>query len=233
MAVDHLPHPLEPNNVSPQHRGIFGGTFNPPHAGHLQVAQAALTQAGLTQVLWVPTYRPPHRRVTSLVSFEHRLEMVQQAIAPFAPFHASAVEEQLAYSAGGPSFAIHTLTHLQHQYSKSHWYWILGLDAFCTLPRWRHHRELVPQCTWLIAPRSASSTTVQNKPDDFQQIEAIAHLFKSEGISLRWHLLSMPSIEISSSLIRRYCGDRLSISGLVPIAVEDYIHRYNLYGADS
>jgi nicotinate-nucleotide adenylyltransferase len=232
MAMDTLPQLLEPTSQSPQHRGIFGGTFNPPHFGHLQVAQTALTQASLNQVLWVPTYRPPHRQATALVSFEQRLTMVQRAIAPFPLFQTSDVEQHLAHSETEPSFAIHTLTDLQHQYPNSHWYWILGLDSFCTLIRWQHRRELVPQCTWLIAPRIASTRAKQSL-EASTQIEAIAHLFKSEGISLRWHLLSMPSVEISSSLIRQYCGDRRSIHGLVPIAVESYIRQYKLYGQDS
>jgi nicotinate-nucleotide adenylyltransferase len=232
MAIRNLPQSLEPSSPLPQHRGIFGGTFNPPHIGHLQVAQAALTQAGLDQVLWVPTYRPPHRQTTALVSFEHRLEMVNRAIASFPLFCASDVEKQLAALEAGPSFAIHTLTYLQHQYPNSYWYWILGLDSFFTLPQWRHHQALVPQCTWLIAPRDTSTTSTYHSKE-LQQIKAIAHLFKSEGISLRWHLLSMPSMEISSSLIRQYCGDRRSIIGLVSLDVEDYVHQYKLYESNS
>lgn len=232
MASRDLPPKLEPNSQFPQHRGIFGGTFNPPHIGHLQVAQAALAQTGLDQVLWVPTYCPPHRRAAALVSFEHRLEMVNQAIAPFPLFSASNVEKHLAVSEAGPSFAIHTLTYLQHQHPNSHWYWILGLDSFCTLPRWRHHQVLVPQCTWLIAPRGTSMPS-KCPSEELQQIKAIAYSLKSEGISLRWHLLSMPSMEISSSLIRQYCGDRRSITGLVPVAVESYVHRYKLYEPNS
>lgn len=231
MASRDLSPSLEPNSQRPPHRGIFGGTFNPPHIGHLQVAQAALVQAGLDQVLWVPTYRPPHRRTAALVSFEHRLEMVNRAIAPLPLFRASDVEN-LSASDAGPSFAIHTLTCLQRQYPNSDWYWILGLDSFYTLPQWKYHQALVPQCTWLIAPR-ATPMTSKCRAEELQQIQAIAHVFKSEGISLRWHLLSMPSMEISSSLIRQYCGDRRSINGLVPVAVEDYVHHYKLYEPNS
>jgi len=218
-----------PNSSLPRpRRGIFGGTFNPPHSGHLQIALIAQQQAELTEVLWVPTYHPPHRAPETLISFEHRLEMVQRAIAPYPSFQVSAIEQQIGQSRG-QSFAIHTLTQLQQQYPQSHWCWILGLDAFCTLPRWYHNHQLVPQCTWLVAPRQNAPVPNQGASNGKLQAAAIAHQFQQQGIALRWHWLDMPPVAVSSSQIRRYCGDRQPITGLVPEAVEAYIHNHNLY----
>ena len=132
-----------------QRRAILGGTFNPPHLGHLAVAAVALERAGLQQVIWVPAGQPHHRTIDRLTKLPHRLEMLRLAIAPYPAFSLSTVECDRA----SPSYAVHTLLELQRQYPTSHWYWIIGLDAFQTLPRWYRRLELIPQCTWLVAPR--------------------------------------------------------------------------------
>ena len=132
-----------------QRRAILGGTFNPPHLGHLAVAAVALERAGLQQVIWVPAGQPHHRTIDRLTKLPHRLEMLRLAIAPYPAFSLSTVECDRA----SPSYAVHTLLKLQRQYPASHWYWIIGLDAFQTLPRWYRRLELIPQCTWLVAPR--------------------------------------------------------------------------------
>ncbi len=132
-----------------QRRAILGGTFNPPHLGHLAVAAVALDQAALHQVIWVPAGQPPHRTIDPLTKLPHRLEMLRLAIAPYPAFSLSTVDCDRA----SPSYAVHTLLKLQRQYPASHWYWIIGLDAFQTLPRWYRRLELIPQCTWLVAPR--------------------------------------------------------------------------------
>lgn len=134
-----------------QRRAILGGTFNPPHVGHLAVATAALEQAALQQVIWVPAGQPPHRTIDSLPKLHHRLEMVRLTIAPYPTFSLSTVDCDRS-----PSYAVNTLLELQRHYPPSHWYWIIGLDAFQTLPRWYRRLELVPLCTWLVAPRIGS-----------------------------------------------------------------------------
>lgn len=132
-----------------QRRAILGGTFNPPHLGHLAVAAAALDQAALHQVIWVPAGQPPHRTIDCLTKLPQRLEMIRLAIASYPAFSLSTVDCDRA----SPSYAVHTLLELQRQYPASHWYWIIGLDAFQTLPRWYRRLELIPQCIWLVAPR--------------------------------------------------------------------------------
>ncbi|HIK40018.1 nicotinate (nicotinamide) nucleotide adenylyltransferase [Thermoleptolyngbya sp. M55_K2018_002] len=149
-----------------QRLGIFGGTFNPPHFGHLHIAESALRQAQLDRVLWVPAAVPPHRQGQDLVAIAHRLELVKRAIAPHPSFALCCVDPK---TAGDRSYAIDLLHQLETQYytqyiSNDHgieaadnqWFWIIGQDAFATLPRWYRRRELIPRCTWLVAPRRAS-----------------------------------------------------------------------------
>jgi len=194
-----------------QRIGIFGGTFNPPHWGHLLLAETALDQFALHQVLWLPTYRPPHKP-EQLPPFADRWAMVQQAIAPHPQFVASDLEQQL----GGISYANQTLQALMTHYPHTEWYWLLGADAFQTLPRWQHSEFLMAQCTWLVAPRSptASPTPPPSPPPTPR---------------CRWHWLTMPPVGLSSSLIRHYCQNGRSLRYLLPDPVRQYIHTHHLY----
>lgn len=203
---------------------ILGGTFDPVHWGHLLIAETALSQVALEQVIWVPTRRPPHKQAAK---FEHRLQMVQRAIADHPAFALSPG----AANRSDPSYAIQTLIDLQAVYPNTHWYWIVGLDAFQTLPRWYRRQELAAECDWLVAPRLCARG--EQSGGTWVQVqfvcEQVAQQLAEEGISIHWQILHMPWVGVSSSLIRQYCRDRYSIRYLVPEAVRIYIATHNLY----
>lgn len=200
-----------------QNIAIFGGTFNPVHLGHLLVAETALDQFGLDQIIWVPTYHPPHKR-RLMPTFNQRLEMVRLAIADQPAFSLSSLEAETPHT----SYAIATLKGLQALYPNTHWYWVLGTDAFQTLPKWRDSSTLAAQCTWLVAPRQINGQGEAWEEAVCQQVAA------QIGIP-NWHLLSMPLLKISSSLIRQYCLECRSIRYLVPDVVRTYIKKLKLY----
>lgn len=209
--------------------GILGGTFNPIHWGHLLVAESALTQASLSCILWVPTVQSPYKSVVQPVPLHHRCQMVKRAIESHPQFVLTADATTPA-----ATYAIDTLQILQRHYGLCDWHWIVGLDAFRSLPRWVGRRELIPQCTWLVAPRSVST-----QPDavgtgavtvDLQLWgQQIAEQLLAEAIVLKWQALDMPLVQISSSLVRRYCEQGRSIRYLVPDAVSEYIAAQALY----
>ncbi|GAB4365422.1 MAG: hypothetical protein Kow00121_01910 [Elainellaceae cyanobacterium] len=241
-----------------QSLAILGGTFNPVHWGHLWIAETALRQFTLDRVIWVPTYNPPYKSATKLLGFQHRVQMVQRAIANYPQFVLSTVEAQQP-----TSYAVQTLQALQTHYSSGHWSWIIGLDALQTLPRWYHHQELIKQCKWLVAPRSSSqacdlsgwdqppdgfernalvnfpplaqpqlTASLEMNPEFQQSIqicEQVEQQLAREAMQLDWHLLLLPPVNISSSLIRQRCRDRHSIRYLVPDAVQTYILEHHLY----
>lgn len=214
-----------------QKLGIFGGTFDPVHWGHLLIAQTALTQCGIDRAIWIPSGSPPHKSGVSVSCLAHREEMVRRAIAHNPAFVLESIDGEIA----GASYAIETLKHLQNLYPNTRWYWILGLDAFQTLPRWYRRQELIPACDWLVAPRLDPAFEPQLdakvQPMHFlcQQVES---QLLSQSISIRWTILSMPQFPISSSLIRHYCRQQRSIRGLVPEAVRIYIAQEKLYQSD-
>lgn len=196
---------------------VLGGSFNPIHQGHLLMAETALKQVNLDQIIWVPAYHPPHKQSEKLADFQHRFEMVKQAIASYPAFCLSTVDQNHT----GPSYAIDTLLDLQPCYPASQWYWIVGLDAFASLPRWYRRQELAAQCSWLIAPRSGQSVAAIG--------QQVAQQMAAQSIKIDWQILQMPLVKISSSLVRQYRRDRRTIQALVPKSVENYILAHDLY----
>lgn len=202
-----------------QQLAIFGGTFDPVHWGHLLVAETALHQIPLDQVIWVPSLNPPHKQAAL---FEHRLEMVRLATTDNPAFAVSLVEANRC----GTSYAINTLIDLSAFYPNTHWYWIVGLDTFQSLPRWHRVNELAQLCDWLIAPRLIRGETIAQSELICKQV---AQELTNQSLPIHWQLLHIPLVGISSSMIRNLCRDRQSIRYLVPDAVRIYTANHNLY----
>lgn len=199
--------------------GIFGGTFDPVHWGHLLIAESALHQVPLEQVIWVPSFNPPHK---TAARFEHRVAMLQQSIADNPGFSLSRVEENRP----GTSFAINTLTDLSIINPDTSWYWILGLDAFKTLPNWYRSREIAQLCNWLIAPRLLGAENIAQSELICKQV---AQQLTQNFIIIEWQLLHVPLVGTSSSLIRSLQNEHKSIRYLVPETVRRYIIQHRLY----
>lgn len=195
---------------------IFGGTFDPIHWGHLVVAQTALSQLNLERVIWVPVGNPPHKQG---LPYFHRCFMVELAIAD----HPAFILSSLTTAKIGPDYAVNTFFALQEVYPHSQWSWIIGLDAFLTLPRWHGREKLIPACNWLVAPRPDPNHSLE------QDCQKVVAQLAAQTIKISWQLLQMPEIGISSSLIRQYYTSGCSIRYLVPAAVENYITSQNLY----
>lgn len=213
---------------------ILGGTFDPVHWGHLVLAETALSQLELEKVIWVPVHQPPHKHCCD---YEHRRLMVEIAIAENSAF----VLEQTKTRQSEPDYAINTLIDLQSAYPNQQWFWLIGLDAFRTLPRWYDREKLIPACEWIVAPRTlphqvaaavistSSAVPWETNAQSTQLCKQVAKQLNSQNILIRWQLLPMPPLGISSSLIRQYCHQRRSIRYLVPEGVRAYIAAHSLY----
>ena len=199
---------------------IFGGTFNPIHWGHLLLAETAIDQLRLDRVIWVVDRSPPHKQLAAQLNFQYRREMVQMAIAN----HPAFILSPITTNSPGYSYAIEIFTELLAVYPQSHWYWIIGQDAFATLPRWYRRQELIPQCHWLVAPRPEGSN-IELK----LLVNTVLQQLTTQSITLRWQILPVPPVAISSSLIRQYCSEHRSIRYLVPEVVRTYILNHQLY----
>lgn len=196
-------------------QGILGGTFNPVHWGHLHMARAALTQAQLDRILWLPAGDPPHKPLAAGATTAQRVEMVKRAIQGHPEFVYCPLEVERA----GRSYAIVTVEALQQHYPGDEWFWIIGADAFADLPQWYRVKDLVAQVTWLVAPRSETT--------DWQGLWAGVQA--QIGAEVRALPLRMPTVGISSTEIRQACQRGESIRAYVPPAVASYIEEQRLY----
>lgn len=186
--------------------GILGGTFDPPHTGHLVLAERAREQLGLGKVLWVPAgepWRKPDRRVTP---GEQRAEMVALAIEGNEAFELSLLEIERA----GPSFSVDTLEALHERSPGDELVFIIGRDALLDMPNWRRPERLVELATLAIAPREGQDA-----------IDA--------PLRARVEAIDMPRIDISATELRRRATEGRSLRYLVPDGVRQYILQHGLY----
>jgi nicotinate-nucleotide adenylyltransferase len=194
--------------------GLLGGTFSPPHLGHLVCAQEAHSQFGLDRVVLVPVHSPPHKEVEFDPGVAHRVELCRRAVAGDPRFAVSTIESDVP----GPSYTVDTLRRLHERSPEHELTFILGGDQACELRAWREP-EGVLELAWLgIAEREAV-----RRDDICSQLDGL------RGVPERLRFFDMPRLDISSSLIRRRVVAGAPIRYLVPDAVADYIATAGLY----
>ncbi len=196
--------------------GILGGTFNPPHLGHLICAQEAQRELGLDRVLFVPARIPPHKPVEHEPGAEHRLELCRRAVAGDARFAVSDIELHRE----GPSYTVDTLTELHARAPHDELTLILGGDIAAGLADWHRPERVLELASVAIATRRGTARgTVEH---------TLAGLPGGE----RARFFSMPSVGISSTMIRRRVGAGVPIRYLVTDSVREHIEAQGLYRED-
>lgn len=194
--------------------GILGGTFNPPHLGHLVCAQEAYLQLRLEKVFLIPASIPPHKPITDEPGIEHRLEMCRLAIAGDDRFAVSDIEARRE----GPSFTVDTLEALHANQPQSEFFLIVGGDVAAGFTSWREPERVLALATLAIAERPGTSRA---------EVQRSLGLLTSGE---RARFFDMPAIEISSTMLRDRARQGGPTRYLVPDAVRDYIDRHRLYG---
>jgi len=195
--------------------GVLGGTFDPPHVGHLLLAEEARLALGLDQVLFTPAGAPWRKAGQELSPREDRLAMVRLAVADNPHFAVSTLEVERE----GPSYTAETLIALHEQLpDDSEIFFLLGQDSLADLPNWRQPQRIISLARLAVAARTA-----------WQPAEADALEKEVPGISQRLVWLDMSRIDISSTAVRDRVQRGLSIRCWVPPAVEEYIRQHGLY----
>jgi nicotinate-nucleotide adenylyltransferase len=193
--------------------GVLGGAFNPPHTGHLVLAQEALVQLELDSVVFMPMGRAPHREIAADPGAEVRFELAEAAVAGDDRFSASRLEVDRE----GPSYTVDTLRQLTEEHPDDELVWILGGDQAAALKRWRE-----PDAVLELATIAATDRGAWRRAGIF--VEA-AHL-RNSG---RLVFFEMPPIGLSSTYVRRRVARGQPIRYLVPDAVADLIESRGLY----
>ena len=196
----------------PHRVGVFGGTFDPIHVGHLAAARAAIHCAHLDRVVFVPTGQPPHR-VAALASGQDRLEMTRLATSGEMEFAVSDVE----LLRPGASFTSDTLRELQRLYPGAELFLVLGWDAARLFRSWHEPDEVSKLATVVVMARPGSGSPLGAGLD-------------AAGLDARHVIVcTMPTPDVSASAIRRDVRNGRPIEGKVPPAVERYIRDRHLY----
>jgi nicotinate-nucleotide adenylyltransferase len=197
--------------------GIFGGAFNPPHIGHLVLAQEAHGALGLDRVVFVPVGTAPHREVELDPGPEARLEMCELAIAGEPRFEASRIE----LDRPGPSYTADTLRTMREQSPGHELVLLLGADQATALPDWHEPEEVLRNALLGVAERAGQDASREGVE------RALAGLAGGERVEF----FDMPRIDVSASMVRRRAGEGRPLRFLVPDAVAGYIAEHGLYGA--
>jgi nicotinate-nucleotide adenylyltransferase len=194
--------------------GILGGTFNPPHVGHLVCAQEAYAQLELDQVLLAPVREPPHKAIEADPGCEHRVRLCELAVAGDERFGVSRVDADRP----GPSWTVDTLRRLHEQAPEHDLTFIVGGDMAYSLPTWREPEAVLELAELGVAEREGVGRA--------DVAEALSSL---PGALDRVRFFEMPRIDVSSSDIRRQVASGRPVRYLVPDAVADYMRAHELY----
>ena len=193
--------------------GVYGGTFDPVHRGHLAVARSVRKAFDLSRILFIPARQSP-LRAPPLASAQDRLAMVCRAIEGTPDFEASAIDIERP----GPSYMVDTLQGLASQFPAAEFFLILGADALAELPAWRQADRILTAAQIIAVPRPGHSPEI---PPEVLTLHPRA--------ARRIHVHCMPPVDIAASQIRAECARGRPIDAWAPPAVTQYIAAHQLY----
>ena len=200
--------------------GVFGGSFDPVHLGHLILAENCRQQAKLDQVLFIPCAMSPHKRDGAHGTDRQRLEMLDLAIGGHRDF----VRSDMEIKRGGVSYTIDTLRELEGSQPDNEWFFLMGADSLESFSSWKEPDEILKLAKPIVVGRPGSEIDLgsleKNSSADYVK-------------SLRDLSVESPLIEISSSNIRQRVAESKSIRFLVPRSIEQYIVTQKMYDAES
>ncbi len=195
--------------------GLLGGTFNPPHIGHLVCAQEAWAQLGLDRVLLVPVHSPPHKEAVGDPGVEHRVALCEAAVAGDERLAVSRVDADVP----GRSYTVDTLNRLHEARPGDQLTFIVGGDMAASLPEWHEPRTILERCTLGVAAR-----------DGVGREQILERLDRElPGAAERIRFFDMPRIDVSSTLVRSRIAEGKPVRYLVPDAVAAHVEREGLY----
>lgn len=197
--------------------GIFGGSFNPIHYGHLMICEYIKEEMGLDKVIFIPTGNPPHKEIG--VSAEDRYEMVKLAISPNPDFEISYIETTRL----NLSYTVDTIRELKKIYKEEKLYFLIGLDSLFQLKTWKKIGDLSQEIEFVVAlrPGYIDKEEINNEID-----------FLRENFGTKINLIKTPLYEISSTDLRDRIHEGKSLRYLIPKKVLDYIEESGFYKGD-
>lgn len=215
----NLPPRMQNAHAGVQRLGIFGGAFDPPHLAHVALVEAAMAQLKLDQVQVLPTGQAWHKP-RQLSDASHRLAMTRLAFGHLP----KVVVDEREVLRDGPSYTVDTLHELQDQYPQAQLYLLIGDDQRRSLPLWHEIDEIVRLAIICVADRDQAVPAWHEEPASAQ-----THATWPDTLQARIQTLVMPMMPHSATDIRVMAATDQTLTGLVPPAVERYIHEHHLY----
>ena len=203
---------------------VFGGSFDPPHLGHLHIADAATEQFGLDAVIWIPACVSPFKLTSSLSDADDRIAMIECTIRDRPRYSVSDIEIRRK----GISYTVDTLRFIRSSHPDSELFLLIGEDAYVSFERWSRPDEIRALAGLIVYPRGEQleRTDASDFSDEAVNSDA-SDLSDESGYSVSF--LDGPRIDVASSRIRKNIKNGQPIDGLVPTCVETYIQSKNLY----
>lgn len=206
--------------------GLLGGTFDPVHVGHLQLAEAVLDECGLDKIIFIPSAEPPHKNESTITPFEHRVAMLELISENKKQFECNSIEGGLAK----PSYTIDTLRVMREEYENiATLSFIIGADAFLDIATWKSYQKIPYLVKIILSPRKGFSN---------EKLFEILKMLGYESSGGRWlaatgqkdiSILESTPINLSSSTIRSLISQGEPVQHLLPKAVFDYLTKHSLY----
>ena len=197
--------------------GIFGGSFDPVHFGHLLLAECCREECRLDQVWFVPAAVPPHKRPGAIASASQRVEMLRLATGGNEAFHVSTLE----VDRGGVSYTVDTLEAVRREQPAAELFFLMGADSLADLPTWREPARICELARPIVVGRAGAP------PPDYSVLAPFVAADRLDAI--RQHRVDMPAVDLRASDLRRRIAAGLSIRYRTPRAVEKYIETQGLY----
>jgi len=212
--------------------GAYGGTFDPIHIGHIEIARAVVEYFALDCLLLIPAYKPPHKRLAAISQASHRFEMASLVFQDEPRINVSRIE----LDAPERPYTVQTMQHLQEEYGEeSQLFFVMGADSFEEITMWRDYQQLLSRFNTLVVTRPGSEVTFSHLPSAAQERvidlrgkrqEIAAMIHEEDGFI---YLTDFVTNSVSSTEIRRRVRDGESIKGLTTPAVVGYIEEHKLY----
>lgn len=196
-------------------KGIFGGTFDPIHNGHLNIAYETLYDLNLDKLYFIPTGNPPHKSLNNITSAYLRYELVKMAIRDEEAFEVCDYE----INKKKKSYTYETVKYFKEKENSTEWYFITGADCLFDLDKWKNTEEIFKNCNLVVFPRRG-----YNEKDIIKQKKYIEKKYNT-----KIKILKAPLLEISSTELRKRLKDNKRVDYLMPKGVYNTIKALNLY----
>lgn len=207
---------VEPILIGPDSWGVLGGTFDPVHNGHLELAQLVYKNFKLEKILFVPNQMPPHKQDENVTPIEDRLAMLELALKDYPDFEISRLEVR----GDIPQYTIYTMRELKEIYPNKRLFFLLGSDNLIQLKNWRKAKELIQECNFILVEREGFCISEMSR-----QWELPLALFEK---IIQWRITLHPQ-NVAASEIRKKIHAGQQVQDLVPNAVWTYIQGHQLY----